>query len=199
MVDQASSPRRLSAIAEQRKIFDIMSGEDVARIEEVFNFSLEKPPAREMGVISSHPVDSPHIPLFQLTNGRVIALRELYQSRTYSGWMVGMPHPYWAFKNALDVVKSHFHWYEGRPIVLEPLRSAGTYAEEDYCADWVTVPLVCSVACFTSHSPVSDQTKSHSDAVVIWFQDRFGFELDARTVSQLQSMDWTSGALDWCD
>ncbi len=184
-------------IAFQRRMFDLSCGDRVEEIEQIFRFSLDDLPAIDRGVVDKHPLDFAQKLSFRLGDGREILLTELYQYRTYEGYLEGVPHPYIAFKQALDVARSKYDWNDTDPIVLPPIKYVGTYVNNDFRSDWVTVPLICSIACFSSNSPAKDSTKTNSDAVVIWFQDRFGLDLDERTVGQLQAMNWNAGAVDW--
>ena len=192
-----NGPKVPEDIAFQRRMFELSCGDRVEEIEKIFRFSLEDLPAIDRGVITRHPLDYAQEVAFELSDGRKITLTEFHQCRTYEGYLEGMPHPYIAFKQALDTARAKFSWVDAMPIVLPPVKYVGTYAQDDFRSDWITVPLVCSIACFSSNSPAVDRTKSNSDAVVIWFQDRFGLDLDARTVAQLQTIDWNAGALDW--
>ena len=188
---------KMGDIAFQRQMFDLSCGDRVEEIERIFSFSLDALSTINRGVITKHPVDFLHELKFKLSDGREILLTEFYQYRTYEGYLEGMPHPYIAFKQALDVARSKFDWNDTDPIVLPPIKYVGTYVNNDFRSYWVTVPLVCSIACFSSDTPAKDSTETNSSAVVIWFQDCFGLDLDERTIAQFQAMNWNDGAMDW--
>ena len=184
-------------LAFQRRMFDLSCGDRVEEIEQIFRFSLDDLPAIDRGVVDKHPLDFAQELSFRLGDGRDISLTELHQYRTYEGYLEGMPHPYMAFRQALDVARAKFPWYDAKPITLPPVKYVGNYANGDFRSSWMTVPLVCSIACLSSDTPAKDSTKTNSDAVVIWFQDRFGLDLDERTIAQFQAMNWNDGAMDW--
>lgn len=168
----------------------------IQEIGKIFRFPLDELPTIDRGVCMTHPVESAHKPTFRLSDGRVIILTDLHQSMSYEGCLAGMPHPYFAFMAALDTVRLNFPWYDAEPVVLPPIKYTGTYVKGDCRKDWMTVPLVCSIGCFISYSAARDSTKSNSNLVVIWFQDRFGLDLDVRTVNQIQGLDWNVIAWD---
>lgn len=193
----AIGPEQAGDIAFQKRMFDVSCGDRIEEIEKVFRFSLDELPTIDRGVVTRHPVDFGHELTFQLNDGREILLTGLHQYRSYGGYLEGMPHPYIAFRQALDTARAKFSWEDATPIVLPPVKYVGTYVQDDFRSDWMTVPLVCCIACFSSNLPAKDSTRTNSDALVIWFQDRFGLDLDARTLAQLQAMDWNAGAMDW--
>ena len=184
-------------LAFQRKMFEISCGDHVDEIESIFRFSLDSLPTIDRGEITKHPLDFGQELRFELNDGREICLRELYQYRTYEGYLVGLPHPYLAFKQAIDVSRRKFKGLDATPIVLPPVLHAGTFLNGTFRSSFMTVPLVCSIACFSSDSPATDNTKTNSDAIVLWFQDSFGLDLDERTTVQFREIDWKSGAVDW--
>ena len=188
---------RASDLAFQRQVFESSCGNRVDEIEAIFKFSLDDLPTIDRGNITKHPLDFGQELQFELQNGRVIFLRELYQYRSYEGYLEGLPHPYLAFMQAIDVSKRKFKGFFSTPIVLPPVLYIGTFFNGAFQSSWMTVPLVCSIACFSSNSPAIDNTKTNSDALVIWFQDSFGLDLDDRTATQFQGIDWKSGAVDW--
>lgn len=165
-------------------------GYRIPEIRKIFRFTLGELPEIDLGVCTTHPVDNAHKPTFQLSDGRVIVLTDLHQSMSYEGCLAGIPHPYFAFMAALDRVRTDFPWYDAEPVVLPPVKYIGSYVKGDYRKDWMTVPLVCSIGCFTSDSPARDRTKDNSNLVVIWFQNRFGLDFDVRTVNQIQGLNW---------
>ena len=184
-------------LAFQRQTFDLSCADRVDEIEKVFRFSLDDLEKIDRGDSAKHPVDFGQELRFVLKDGREIFLTELYQYRTYEGYLSGLPHPYVAFRQAIDVLRAKFEGFDAQPIVLPPVAYAGVFAEGILRFNWMTVPLVCSIACFSSNSPVSDLSKTRSDALVLWFQDSFGLERDERTVTQFLAIDWNSGAVDW--
>jgi len=193
-----SDPAEISRdISFQRRMFDLSCGDRMTEIEAVFGFSLDELPTIDRGEVDKHPVDFAQPLSFRLKDGREISLTELHQYQTYAGYLEGLPHPYVAFRQALDVAKEKFPWYDAKPISLPPVRYAGIYVNENFRSAWTTVPLVCSIACFTSLLPARDVTQTQSDALVIWFQDRFGLELDQRTLDQIRELDWKANAMDW--
>lgn len=171
-------------------------GYRIEEIRRIFRFTFDELPTIDRGECTTHPLNSAQKPTFQLCDGRVIVLTDLHQNMSYEGCLFGMPHPYLAFAAALDMTRLNFPWYDSEPVVLPPVKYAGSYVKGYYREDWMTIPLVCSIACFTSDSPARDSTKDNSSLVVIWFQDRFGLDLDARTVNQIQGLDWNGIAWD---
>ena len=184
-------------LVQQRQMFEISCGDRVNEIESIFRFSLDELPTIDRGDITKHPLDFGQELRFELNDGREISLRELYQYRTYEGYLVGLPHPYMAFKQAIDVSRKKFKGLDATPIVLPPVLHTGTFLNGAFRSSFMTVPLVCSIACFSSDSPASDKTKTNSDAIVLWFQDSFGLDLDERTTAQFREIDWKSAAVDW--
>ena len=184
-------------LAFQRQIFESSCGNRVDEIEAIFRFSLDDLPTINRGNITKHPLDFGQELRFELNDGREIVLRELYQYRTYEGYLVGLPHPYMAFKQAIDVSRKKFKGLDATPFVLPPVLHTGTFLNGAFRSSCMTVPLVCSIACFSSNSPATDNTKTNSDAIVLWFQDSFGLDLDERTTAQFREIDWKSVAVDW--
>lgn len=174
----------------------MMFGERIAEIETVFSFDLDEKPIIERGTSEVHPAEISPAVTISLRDGRSISLVQIHQFASFAGWLEGMPHPYWAFMNALDHAKSCFPSFSSTPAVLPPPRYAGTLLQNGEQNQWVTIPPLCSIALFTSGEPVRDMSSAFSDAVVIWFQDQFGLPTDERTIQQLAAIDWQSVAVD---
>jgi hypothetical protein len=184
-IDQSAS------MLHQRRHFEGIWGDRIKEIESACNFSISELPQTDLGSISSHPTDLQKSLNFELASKVVISLNSFTQHLSYEGFREGMPHPYWAFMVALDAAQRAFPHFEGLPRILSPNLYVGTHGEGDDCVEWAVVPPVCTVALFESNSNDGDQAQ----AVLIWFQDEFGLELDDQTSNRLKSLDWDSIAV----
>jgi hypothetical protein len=158
---------------------------------------LEELPVINRGVSSLHPADPGQQFSVTLANGTAIVLHDFYQFCSYAGYLEGIPHPYYALLNAIDAAKREFAYSEGVFTALPPTIYAGTFAAEDERIDWIAMPPVCCIGHFQCERFPDDESLSPSSAIVIWFQNQFGLDLDQRTLTQLRSLDWPSIAQAW--
>lgn len=138
-----------------------------------------------------------------LDSGRKIELKDLHQSRTYSGEIIGYPLMRFndaKIEEALEHCLSVFS-FDCRPVLIPPKMTSwpdlpGAEISHGLSHPCVTLPMVTSYGFFDS-TPANPDKGSHSGLVVVWYQDQFGPPTDPDILEYLREIDWDNRAVDY--
>ena len=136
---------------------------------------------------------------FELNSGRRIHLRELNQSLTYEGLLVGVPGTKLNQSLIAKALKEAI-WNnrEGAPYLVEPKE---TPTEEDASPHSLfgspaRLPGVRCVGRFESFSWPKGAILEESWILIVWFQDEFALPIDGEVLEKIKAMDWDKVAND---
>ena len=135
-------------------------------------------------------------------DGRKLLVQAVHQEFIYAGALLGGLYPPSEYLvQAISRAEKLYPHEKSAPVILPPTLYAGTRAwvsngvpEQE---DWVSLPRVRCIAGLFSTKPARDENEVFSSAVVIWFQDHFGLP-DEQVQAQLEKLDWSAIASDWC-
>lgn len=171
------------------------------RFRQRLTFRLGDLPVVDHGITVGHPVSRDQRFGIRFDRGHAAWLDDLFQYRTYSGVLLGVPDdPERQFESAMDRVKILFSFYEATPCLLPPTLHKGrrrVRASEnavERLEDWSLLPFVTSIALLTTIEPEGPDTLS--SVAVIWYQDKFGMP-DEAVLAQMRAIDWRRHAQPW--
>jgi len=203
-----SIEKSMAAEQESRDIIgDLLASFDYEEnvLDAKIRIDLKNAPRHNVGHVKGHPFG-----IFKgwgttLNNGWGIYLDNLYQSRTYSGMLCGMPYdlPHYQ-RDAIEMSESLFPGYR-TPVILPSriLTGTRTMPSQDKagkthnCIEkWEMLPQITCIARFNANRPARDESEVYSSMTVIWWQDEFGLPAP-EIVEQLKCLDWSKEAEDW--
>ena len=135
---------------------------------------------------------------FKLLSGRLVALQELRQHRTYEGLLEGLPTREANAYLLQDLISQHRDTpYPGLPYLIQPAETRIEFPDalEYPFGTPASLPGVTCVARFTSLEPIRSNG-DYSGLVIIWLQDEFAFPVAPGVMSHLLAMDWSAHAVD---
>lgn len=140
----------------------------------------------------------------RLTTGRDIRLRELHQSETYEGVMLGHPDREEhegivraALRRAserVDGVRSTPHLIPlAERLTPIPPEKRGEATESER----IDYPAIICTARFDSLAPARDPSEHGSSLVIVWFQDNLAMPIDKAVLDAITAVNWNELAYDW--
>jgi hypothetical protein len=142
-------------------------------------------------------------PEITLDSGIVVYLDCLFQYRTYSGLLEGLPT---RRHNAERIERARRYaaeklWMGGTPLLLAPREVPMGIPRERWFMradenEPVEIPPVASLATFESMTSARDPQADCSSLKVVWFQDEFGPPAGADVLRQFRAIDWRALATD---
>ena len=172
-----------------------------ARRRRMIEFDWRKSARRFHGCVKGNPIRVPEALQVTLSSGRVVRLSNLSQFATYAGTLSGIPpNPEITLVKAIESAEKLYPEHSRPPVILEPIFEMGTikHVVEDATREieWILLPPVCAIVNFDSDIGI-DEDDDGSRVVVIWFQDKFGIDVDDHTRGQLRAIDWERYAEGW--
>ncbi|MBI4693133.1 MAG: hypothetical protein HY749_03850 [Gammaproteobacteria bacterium] len=191
----------MPSFEELRAKFEAEDERNAARLVAA-GFDWKVTPRINHGIVPQHPLTTPPYPSFILKSGRTIKLCEVFQFYVYGGVLAGLPREQdSSVIEALDVAARVFPREGSQPLVLTPLLHEGVCGsgpeDDSWLNRWCKLSDVCTVGLFVSDTPARDEAMDGSAAVVIWFQNAYGVGFDARTVQQIEALEWERCASDF--
>ena len=140
-----------------------------------------------------------------LNSGRDIYLDQLFQYRTYSGLVEGLPTPNYnenLIQRALEYSKTKLWCQYANPFLIVPIQipiDLSDKQKDKYFKFRLEMPSklpeMVSLASFESYQPARDKNAMGSILGIVWFQDTFGLPTD-EIVEQMKLIDWENLAYD---
>ena len=139
----------------------------------------------------------------RLASGVDIRLYALFQYRTYSGLLEGLPTRALNKKlvgRALEYANVKL-WLGGAPYLIPPVEAAIGLSKEDWFLpeeehEPVNIPPVVCLATFESLTPALDPDADFSSLNVVWFQKVFALPIDPGVLQEIRALDWRAHATD---
>ncbi|MDX1930520.1 MAG: hypothetical protein SFV81_28610 [Pirellulaceae bacterium] len=129
--------------------------------------------------------------IFELQDGRQVALMELNQRYTYEGFKDGFPTIDFNSKFVALLIADREKSTE--PILLIP---AETIAEIPGNANCQMLPAVTCDGRFCMYTRENDLIMAVSTLKIVWFQERFAFPIDSTIRERIREVDW-DGLTEW--
>ncbi len=139
----------------------------------------------------------------RLASGITIELNSIYQYRTYSCLLEGLPTRQ---LNRMIVEKAKGYaieklWFGGGPYLIQPPeipinvpRQKWLEPDEEY--EPARIPPIACIALFDALAIARDPNADSSALRIVWFQDDFALPIDPTTIAQIQQIDWKIHAED---
>lgn len=151
--------------------------------------SLGKSNRVDCGEVKRHPFTLFKQQTFELADGEIVKIEELYQHHTYRGMLCGFPMDIdGIFERAVDSAKARFPKLSAKSAVFTPVVSFGRtqsidHESETRTVEWEMLPQVTTIA-------VLQRTSSFDSVLAIWFQDQMGLP-SAEIIEQIKAIRWT--------
>jgi hypothetical protein len=151
-------------------------------------FSLEHSGRVDCGEVERHPFTLFKQQTFELADGEIVKIEELYQHHTYRGMLCGYPMDIdGTFERAVDDAKARFPHLSAKAAVITPVISYGRTQSIDHegdtsVVDWEMLPQITAIA-------VLQRKGSFDSVLAIWFQDQMGLP-DSDIIDQIKAISW---------
>jgi hypothetical protein len=137
----------------------------------------------------------------RLNSGITISLVCLFQYRTYSGLLEGLPTRELnktLIQQAISYATEKL-WMGGTPHLIPPTETALGIPRHDWFDqddEPAEIPGVACLATFQSMSSARDLDADCSSLRVVWFQGNFGPPAEPDVLSKIRALDWPALATD---
>lgn len=139
----------------------------------------------------------------RLESGVDIRLDVLFQYRTYSGLLEGLPTRELNKRLVGRALKyaGEKLWFGGTPYLIRPVETAMGLPKEDWFMpeeehEPARIPPVVCLASFDAMARARDPDADFSSLKVVWFQNEFALPIDPGVLQEIRALDWRAHAED---
>ena len=142
-----------------------------------------------------------------LNSDREVYLRDLNQSHTYAGLLLGVPNREYnqdlisQFRQTAQQ-EMHTHYaFVVTPPVLDVLDADGRKRTSHRGKPVERIPYIACTALFRSNGVMREGDEDIAFAsilAVVWFQETFALPIDESVLERIKAIDWDRLAEAWC-